>query len=218
MGRAHANRFLGLQHFVRGLPQLCEKMQQHSSRLPAPPPKPEPEKPAGTIAVPPSETEKANCTPPHSFLRVPSLASSRSDGTGEKPDHVAWYQEDRRHPAHSPFGWRMYDQAHFSPARVTCPPPYDARFPFRPLKENYSPQVRSGRGGARMVRHAPTEHVPEKRSLTVSQRGGKSRGVPRTEPSLSARVAVAISRKTKRKLPLARSASVTPVDAENDKS
>ena len=222
---------------------------------------------------------------------------------------------------------------------VSCPPPYDSRYPFRPLMENTirpiqqqqqhhphplhlyphqsPPQVRSGRGGSRMVRSDSRASCPSspagmepnnKRGFPVSQRGGKNRGgrsrVCRTpnapspdlnlvmgrggikdiagydenykgksptpsgsgrttpslgttptkatttkktgelrgvdetrsdspsttptaidvtantgakEPSLSTRVAVAISRKTKRKLPLSRSASVTPVgDDENE--
>jgi hypothetical protein len=204
-----------LQHFRRGLPKLSKQM-----RFASVPPGDEEGK---------SHPQTAQTEPPESpgsaakLLRVPSLATSRSDGSGEnrRPDTPEKYQQwhypvkdEYSRPNHQyhdmyhvgAYGWhypitvphhsddpsmvgRHYQPHSVFRHGVSCPPPYDSRYPFRPhpnikevnnLSSGAPSSIRSGRGGGRLGIHSSQYEMSSKRaSYPVSQRGKGSRGMTR---------------------------------------
>ncbi|KAI2499792.1 hypothetical protein MHU86_14673 [Fragilaria crotonensis] len=176
----------------------------------------------------PTETSRSPGYPAE-LLHVPSLAASRSDGSGEnkRPDTPEVYQQWRYHtkdeysrPSHQyydmyrggSYGWHypitmvhhQEDPSSSAPHYhshsafrhgVTCPSPYDARYPFRPHPGSNGAKappptapssIRSGRGGGRVGSHAGNPDVGTKRrSFPVSQRGKGSRGAQCRTPQLT---------------------------------
>jgi hypothetical protein len=169
------------------------------------------------IEAPESPRNAAN------LLRVPSLATSRSDGSGEnrRPDTPEKYQQWQYHARDEyprsnhhyhdlyhvgAYGWHYPVTVphhsddpstvgcHYQPHSVfrhgvSCPSPYDSRYPFRPpsdrkegngLFSGTSSSIRSGRGGSRVGIHSCQNELSSKRaSYPVSQRGKGSRGLTR---------------------------------------
>ena len=166
---------------------------------------------------------------PSNLLRVPSLATSRSDGSGEnkRPDTPEMYQQWRYHTKdeHSRsshqyydmyhrhhYGWpypvtmvphpddRSFSSRHYNAHSafrhgVSCPSPYDSRYPFRPHPDSNGAKshqpaapnsIRSGRGGGRVGIHNSNLDARIKRtSFPVSQRGKGSRGALCRTPQLA---------------------------------
>lgn len=178
-------------------------------------------------------------SPEQKRLRSVDSASAVPSGPGDghgiheqgSPLHHRW-------PQHGVMGYHSHDgyglQASPLHHGVTFPPPYSPRFPFRTYPSG-SP-LKSGRGGTRLLAFRQ-RHEPVQSLFPVSQRGKGSRHVPSPRNNRESPVAktdlaesessgfgpdlqkddsasvVPISRKTKRKLPLARKSSQSP-DAE----
>jgi hypothetical protein len=178
-----------------------------------------------------SRPTEASSSPsyPADLLHVPSLATSRSDGSGEtkRPDTPDVYQQWRYHmkdeysrPSHQyydmyrggSYGWHypitmvhhLEDPSLSAPHYhshsafrhgVTCPSPYDSRYPFRPHPDSNGAKappptapssIRSGRGGGRVGNHTSNpEFSSKRRSFPVSQRGKGSRGALCRTPQLT---------------------------------
>ena len=175
------------------------------------------------------QSQNSDPEPPESprnaanLLRVPSLATSRSDGSGEnrRPDtpekyqHWQYHTKDEysrsNHQYHDMYhvggyGWHYPSTIphhsdepstvgrHYQPHAVfrhgvSCPSPYDSRYPFRPhpdsievnhLFSGTTSSIRSGRGGGRVGIHSSQYELSSKRaSYPVSQRGKGTRGMTR---------------------------------------
>jgi hypothetical protein len=260
-----------IQHFVREDPQLCQQMKfmvENESPLS-------------------SQDRETPAQMPHILLRVPSLANTRSGDMKESTSPVGTraLSPDKRHVYNAPYAraspsmWRPYTGYHpedphnmmrqyrtqASPTvmhhnNVGCPPPQDARYPFRQHPDNamrmppHSPQVQSEgfiqgpsrracsegsssnqngafpvsmrgkgyRGGARLMpvrappspSHdqssspitAPVSDKEESDLLSKSEAPPKLLGPKRQiSNSEGSQIAMAISRKTKMKLPVSRS-------------
>lgn len=179
------------------------------------------------------DQDPKQASPEKQRLRSVNSASTVPSGPGDghgmhergSPVHHGW-------PQHGGMGYRSHEGygPQGSPVHhgVTFPPPYSPRFPFRTYPSG-SP-LKSGRGGARLsaVRQW---NGPVQSSFPVSQRGKGNRPVPSPWTNQESPVAktdlaepessdfgphlqkdnyatvVPISRKMKRKLPLARKSS-----------
>jgi hypothetical protein len=135
------------------------------------------------------------------------------------PVHRGWTHSGMGYQSHDLYGLQG------SPVGngVTFPPPYSSRFPFRTYAGGST--LKSGRGGSR-VSAVRQWHEPSQSSFPVSQRGKGNRRV-HSPPGATTNLAeyqstslgphmqndsattISISRKVKRKLPLARKPSST---------